>query len=273
MLPSMPLAAAYATSSWKLWPARVAWFGLEVELVLAVEAVAGQEPVHDRRLGVVLMLGRLHGLGLDQQRALEADAVLVLGNQVEEACQLGALAAKVGVEQGVIALAPAPQHIVRATKAPGHLEHVLHLGRCIGEDLGVGVGGGACGVSRVAEQVGGAPQQADTGPLLESEGVVGEGVEVAPELRERGAIGGDVAVVEAVEGGAELGEELECGGHLGPGRVHLVARRVDPGPLPGSRPEHVAARRGEGVPVGDGDPEMVLHALAEHDTIGIVDLE
>ena len=62
--------------------------GLDVELVLVLEAVPDEEAVDRRRVVVVLVLGRLLRLRLDQERALEADLVLVLGDQVEEAGEL-----------------------------------------------------------------------------------------------------------------------------------------------------------------------------------------
>ena len=166
MLPSMPLAMAYATSWWKLWPASVAWFASMLTLVLALEAVADEEAVDGRGVVVVLVLGRLHRLRLDQQLAREADPVLVLGDQVQEPGELGPLAREVGVEQRVVALAAAPQDVVLAAEALRHLEHVLDLGRGVGEHLGIGVRGRAGLVARMAEQVGRAPQQLSAGPLL-----------------------------------------------------------------------------------------------------------
>ena len=62
-------------------------------------------------------------LGLDQERALEPDAVLVLGDQAQEPGELVSLAAEVRVEQRVIAFAAAPQHVVRAAEPLRRLEH------------------------------------------------------------------------------------------------------------------------------------------------------
>ena len=94
--------------------------GLDVDLVLVLEAVADQEAVDRRGVVVVLVLRRLHRLGLDQERALEADLVLVLGDEVQEPGELLALARQVRVEQGLVALAPAPQDVVRAAQPLGH---------------------------------------------------------------------------------------------------------------------------------------------------------
>ncbi len=51
---------------------------LEVQLHLVLQAVAVQEPGDRGDVIVVLVFGRLLRLGLDQDRALEADLVLVI---------------------------------------------------------------------------------------------------------------------------------------------------------------------------------------------------
>ena len=66
--------------------------GLDVGAVLALEPVADEEAVDGRGVVVVLVLGRLHRLGLDQELALEADLVLVLDDEVQEPGELRALA-------------------------------------------------------------------------------------------------------------------------------------------------------------------------------------
>ena len=103
--------------------------GLEVEPHLAGQAVALEEAGHGGGVVVVLVLGRLGRLGLDQDRPLEPDPVLVLDHQVEEAGELRLLAGQVGVEQGLVALAPAPQDVVGPAEGVGGLEGVAPPGR------------------------------------------------------------------------------------------------------------------------------------------------
>jgi hypothetical protein len=246
---------------------------LDIEAVLAVEAVADEEPVDRRRVVVVLMLRRLHRLGLDKERALEADPVLVLGDQMEEAGELVAFAPKVSVEQRVVTLATAPQGVVRAAEPLGDLEHVLDLGRGVGEHLGIRVGRRAALVAGVGEQVGRAPQQLRSGALLVAQRLVGQCVEIGPELGVGVAFRGHVAVVEAVIRHAELLEEFEGDGQLLAGLRHRVAADLQPRPVQRPDPEHVAAVPGERMPQADADPEVVGHRLAEDEPIRPVDLE
>jgi hypothetical protein len=58
--------------------------------------MALEETVHGGGVVVVLVLGRLLGLGLEQQGAREADVMLVLGDQGQEPSQLRFLAGEVG---------------------------------------------------------------------------------------------------------------------------------------------------------------------------------
>ena len=74
----MPALTAAAISWAKSWPASVAWLTSMLTLISFVEVVALQERVHGRDVVVVLVLGRLERLRLDQDRAGEPDRVLVL---------------------------------------------------------------------------------------------------------------------------------------------------------------------------------------------------
>ena len=61
---------------------------LDVDLHLVLEAVALQEGETRLRVVVVLMLRGLLRLGLEQDRAAEADVVLVLDDLVQEPAEL-----------------------------------------------------------------------------------------------------------------------------------------------------------------------------------------
>ena len=211
-------------------------------------------------------------LRLEEQRPAEADALLVLGDQGQEAGELLLLARQVGVEERLVALAPAPQHVVRASQPMGCLEHVLHLGRGVGEDLGIGVGSRAGRVARMAEQVRGSPQQPGAGALHVALDGRDDGVEHRARLGEGAALRRNVAVVEGEERDAELGDELECRVELRPRRLHRIRTGAEPGTVERPGAEHVGSRPVERMPQADRDPQVVLHALAEDDAIRLVDL-
>ena len=140
--------------------------GLDVELEVVGQAVAAQEGDDGGAVEVVLMVGRLLRLRLDQELAGEADLLLVVDGQVEELGQVVQLALQVGVAEVRVAFAAAPEDVVLAAEFLGDFEGLLHLGRGVGEDVGVAAGGRPVDEARVAEQVGRAPEQLDAGALL-----------------------------------------------------------------------------------------------------------
>ncbi len=191
-------------------------------------------------------------------------------DQVQEPGQLVGFLPHAGVEEGLIALAAAPQDVVLPAQPLGRRHRVADLRGGMGDDLGVGVGGRTRGVAGVAEQVGGAPQQLDArvGHLLP--GAVDQPVEVGPRLAQGGTWRGHVDVVEAEVGHAQLGDELEGRVLLGEGRLHLVLSADKPGPVEGAGAEHVAARPVEAVPVAHGDAQVFGHGRAADLAVGVV---
>ncbi len=85
---------------------------LDIDLNFIFEAIAPQEAINRRRIAVILMLGRLMRLWLDQDGAFETDFVLMLDHHRHEATDLIHLMTQIGVEQRVIPFAATPQHIV-----------------------------------------------------------------------------------------------------------------------------------------------------------------
>ena len=244
---------------------------LDVDLDLVLEVVGLQHPVDGADVEIVLVLGRLLRLRLDQDRALEADLLLVLDHHRQEAAELRELALHVGVEQRLVALAPAPEHVVRAAELVRHVERVLHLRGGVGEDFRVGVGGGAGHEAAVGEEVRRAPEQlAPSTFCIFFAKMSAISRTLRFDLGERRAFRRDVAVVEGEERHAEQLEHLEGDVGLELRLLHVVA---EPGPQEGLAAERVGARPGEGVPVADGEAEMILHALAEHLPVRVVPAE
>ena len=217
--------------------------GLEVELEVGEQVVGPEEVEAGGGVGVVLVLGRLLRLGLDVERAGEADLLLVVDGHVEEPGEVVELALHVGVEQGRVALAAPPEGVARAAQVVGHLHRLLDLRGGEGEDVEVRAGRRPVHVAGVAEEVGRAPEQLDAGPRLLVLEDLDDLVEVGVALLERLALGGDVAVVEGVERGAELLEELEA--DLAPCVWALATE-----PVPSSQGRTRRARRRTGRTAG-----------------------
>ena len=244
---------------------------LDIDAVLVHQVVFLQEGVDRGNVRVVLMLRGLVRLGLDQERPIETNLVLVLGDEGQKAAELIGFPTQIGVEKSLVALAAAPQDVVLATQSPGGFEHVLHLGRGVGEDLGIRVGRGPSRITRMAEEIRGAPEQPETRFLhLRGRGV-GHLVQPCGTFGECRAFGRDVPVVEAVEGHTELREELEGDVELPVGECHLVAPRHLPGAIEGAIPEDVVPRPAEGVPITNGEPEVILHAPSRDFAVPVVD--
>ena len=166
-----------------------------LELELVRQTVLLQEGVAGRAVEVVLMLGGLARLGFDQQGAFETDPVLVLGDELHEPAELVRLPPEVGIEQRVVALATAPEHVVLAAELVSQFQRRLHLRRRVREHLGVGVRRGPGGIAGVAEQVGRSPEQLDSRPFHLPRHVLADREQVPLRLGERGAFRGHVPVV------------------------------------------------------------------------------
>ena len=85
-------------------------------------------------------------------------------------------------------------------------------------------------------------------------------------LNRRGGV--RAATTEKVE---QAVERLEGDVGLEPGVRHVVGG--EPRPLQGTAAEHVEAGGDEAVPIGHRRAEVILHALAEHQLVAIVEAE
>ena len=245
---------------------------LDVELDVGEEIVALQEGVAGGDVEIVLVLGRLLGLGFDQERPLETDLVLVLDHQRDKAAELVEFAPQVGVEQGLVALAPAPEHVVLAAEPMRHLERRPDLPGSVGEDLRIRIGRRTCHVAAVREQVGRPPQQAHLGRGHLAFEQIGDRVEIGDGLGKRPAFRRDVGVMKGEERHIEQAEQLEGDVGLGAGEIHRIGAML-PGPQEGLAAERIAAGPAERMPVADGEPQLILQPPAADHAIPVVPSE
>ena len=216
------------------------------------------------------MLGGFAGFGLDEEPALETLGAGVVAAEGEEAGEVFALALHVGVEEGEVAFAAAPEHVAFAAEGECGVDGALELAGGAGEDGELGVGASAVHVTRIAEEVGGAPEEFYAGGGLLLLQIGDDGGHAGLELGEGGAgFVNDVGVVEAIVGRAELGDELEGGVGLVLGAPDRIGG-VEPGHGAGGRSEGVGAVAAEAVPVGDGVAEPLGKGAAHDDAGGVV---
>ena len=240
--------------------------GLEVELEVRHQVVGPQEVEAGRGVRVVLVLGRLLRLGLDVEGAGEADLLLVIHGHVEEAGHVVELPLHVGVQERRVALASPPEGIAGTAQLVRQLERLLDLRGGVGEGVEIRAGGRAVHVAGVGEEVGRPPEQLDARAALLVLQNLDHLVEVRVALLERLALGGDVAVVEGIEGDAELLEELERGVDLTL-RISDRAAAVVPGTHRRAHAERVRQRVAERVPVDNREPQVLLERLASDDLV------
>ena len=246
--------------------------GLKVELEVVHEVVFAEEVEARGGVGVVLVLGGLFGLGLDVELALEADLLFVGDGHVEELGEVLELALHVGVPKGRVAFASTPEGVAFAAQLVGDFEGFLHLRGSVGEGVGVAARGGSVRVARMGEELGGAPEELHAGLLLLGLEELGDGVEPLVRLLEGRAVRGDVAVVEGVVRRAELLANLEEDGDAGLGEIE-AGEAGFPRADGGAAAEHVRALTTHGVPIDDGEAEVLGHRLALEDGLGVVVFE
>jgi hypothetical protein len=219
-----------------------------------------------------LVLGRFLGFGLDIELALEADGLLVVGGQVQEQAEVIQFAFHIRVPEAGVTLAPAPEHVTGAVQFVGDLEGFLDLSGGVGERLGVATGGGPMHETRMGKQAGRAPEQSHPGPLLLLLEHPDNRVQVPIGLAQGPAFGRNVPVVERIKRSAQLFEEFKGDPDAGLGHFHRVSA-VFPGAHGGAGAEHVGQLPPDRVPISDREAQVLLHAFALDQLVGVVMLE
>ena len=217
------------------------------------------------------MLGGLLGLGLDIEVPLEAVGAAIVAGHGEEAGQVVQLQPHVGVEQGLIALAAAPEHIAGGAQLNGGVDTGLYLGGGHGKHVGAAGGGGPRHKLLVAKIVGGNPQAFLVVLLLELLQVGHHETEVFQALPHRGPLGRHIHVMEAVVVQVQLIHQAESKVGLGPEFGHGIplAKAL----VHGAAAKHIHTLGADGVPVAHGELQVFPHGLPGQHLVGVVVFE
>ena len=241
--------------------------GLDVHAEVIHEAVGAQEVGAGANVEVILVLGGLLGLGLDVEVTGEALGAAVVAGQGQELAQVVQLQGHIGVDEGIVALAAAPEDVAGSAQLDSGVDACLDLAGGDGVDVSGGGGSGTGHEHLVAEHIGSHPQGLDTGGVLLLQQVVGDDLQILDGLGQGLALGSHVHVVEAVVLDAQLLHEVEGEVYLGLGQLHAVLAE---GLIHGVAAEHIGAGCAAGVPPGQGEAEVLGHGLTANDAVLVV---
>ncbi len=219
---------------------------------------------------VVLVLGGLKRLRLDEYGSLEPDAVLVIDHHGKEAAVLIQFARQFRGQQRVIAFAPAPQDVVVPAEPMGRLQRRPYLCRGPREHFRARAGRGATRVARMTEYIRGAPQQLDAGCSHLFCQRLFNAPHIAVVVLDGGRRGHHVDIVEGEVRHAQARYEIERRFELLIGHG-LRDDRSEPGPGQRACAKDIRAGPVERVPVTHRDLQPLRHGPAEHHAILIVD--
>ena len=139
----------------------------------------------------------------------------------------------------------------------------------MGKHFGVGAGGRAMHVARMAEQVGRSPQQADAGPLLLLLEDFGDRIEVAIGFGQRGSFRRNIPIVERVEWHAQFLHELKRHTDAILGVLDRI-RPIVPWTQGRAGSKWIGERIAKRVPIDDTEPQMVAHRFSFDDPVLVV---
>ena len=245
---------------------------LNVHLEVLLQSVGAQEANHGLRINVVLVLGGLHGLGLNEESSLEALGACIVAGCGKHLGQVVFLPLHLGVEQAVVTLTAAPEHVVGTAQLDGGVNGVLDLDGGAGHNVELRVGGGAVHVALVAKHVGGSPQVLDAGLLHLLQQVVRDVLQAGFILGNVVAVLDEVDVVEAEILDAQFLHDFEAGVGLGTGTA-VGALAFVPGIAAGLSAEGVGRCLTQRVPPGHGKLEPLLHGLAHDYAVSVIIME
>ena len=241
--------------------------GFNVELEMRKQSELAQERKTRRAVRVVLMHARLARLWFDVELSLEADRLLVINSHVKEVREMFAFAFHVGVEQRGVTLASTPEDIAVTLQTVRHFKRLFHLRRSVREHFDARTRRRTRDIARMRKQTRRAPQQFLPACFRKHRKVFDHAIKIRVGLRERGALGRNIAIVKAVEIDAALAKEFEE--RIGASKT-VVDRitAVIPRHTRGRGAEWITQSIAHRVPVARSKAHLIAHRFAFHEFIG-----
>ncbi len=242
---------------------------LDVDLEVLVKSVGAEETDNGLGVHIVLMLGRLHRLRLDEERAFETAGASIVTGSLEHLCEMVFLSLHLSVEKTHVALAASPEDVIRSSKLDSRINGVLDLHSSTGDNIEVRIGGGTVHIPSVTKHIGGSPKKLDVGTLHLLKSIVGDGLHAGFIFINSRSLVNKIHIVEAEVLDAQLVHDLEAS-------VHLVLCPLDrirslvPLVVSGLATELVTARLTECVPPSHGEFEPILHLLSEDYSLRVI---
>ena len=195
---------------------------LDIDLEVLVKTIGTQEADNGLGILVILVLGGLHRLGLNQEGALKALGTGIVTRCREHLGQVVLLALHLGIKQALVALTATPEDVTGTAQLDGGINGVLDLDGGTCHNIEIGIGGGTVHVTLVAKHVGSAPQQLDTRCLHLLQGIVGNSLHAGFILLDGIGLLNEVHIVEAEILDAQLLHDFKTGIHLVLGTLNRV---------------------------------------------------
>ena len=246
--------------------------GLDVQLEVLHQAILAQEIEASRRIGIILVGGRLPGLWFNVERPFKAYLLLVVDRHVQQGRQVVQLPLHVRVPQGGIAFPAAPEGVAQSAQLVRGVHRRLDLRRPVGEYVRIGRCPRSLGVTRMSKKTGGSPEQLLARLSLLLGQLFHHRFQHPVALRQVVHLRRNVPVMETVEINPHLFHELEKYIHPAQGVIQRITPVV-PWHLRRTTSKRVRQLIAHAVPVRRRKPQMLPHRLPLHQLLRIVMLE
>ena len=218
---------------------------------------------------VVLVLGRLHGFGLNEKRAFKPIFSSIISSHGQELAKVFFFTLHVCVEQGHIAFSTSPEYVIFSTQLDGGIYCIFHLRSRKSYRAKVRVGGSTIHVAWIAKHVGSTPEELHTTCLLVGCSIGSDGLHAAFVGRQGWALFDQVYIVEAVIIHPYFIEKFKGSIHFVFCTLHWIGACV-PRMHNSTWTKRISTGTAEGVPIGNSKFKVLLHRLSGDDTVRVV---